>query len=200
MQREHAPLIRRAVAGDSAAFEELIRGEEKYIYCVILHYMGDVHEAEDCLQEVMLKVYRALSTYRSDCSFRTWVSAIASNYCKDQLRKRKNKRDVSIDEMDENGEQLPSRASSPETEYIAGESYRALLRAIDELPKDMRQTVLLREMDGLSYDEIADTTGQEIGTVRSRLNRARAKLRKFVQDNPELFGEYFVNIAERRRG
>ena len=182
-------LIQDAASGDFRAFEELIIPYEKPIYNYCLRMLCDVYEAEDVSQEVFIKVYKNLKKYqsRTDGSFKSWVYTIANNACIDEIRKRKSRvRPESLDEVYESdgGEmsrQFESGEITPEEAVIKKERQKIITGAISKLPAEFKQMILLRELRGMSYEEIAKITGIKIGTVKSKISRARAYLKEQIK-------------------
>ena len=175
--------LRRAQKGDTAAFEQLITPHEQVIWRVCWHYTHHQQDAADCMQEAMLKAWRAIGSYRGDCALESWLYRIAATVCLDFLRKQKRLPETeSADEMAESGFHPVDDSPTPEAAALHAESGAQLREAIDALPGDMRTVLILYALEGRPYDEIAEVTGTSIGTVKSRLNRARQKIAKFLQD------------------
>ena len=194
MQRgldEHE-LIQKAGRGDAYAFEQLMAAHENKMYAVALRMCGNREDAQDCLQEAMVRVYRALSGFKGQSSFSTWVYRITMNSCLDELRRRKNRMTSSLDAMLENGFAPSDDGDTPEQSSLRSEQRRALERAIRELPEDMRAAIVLRDVQGLSYEEIAQALEANVGTIKSRISRGREKLRGVLLEQPELFGRRMV--------
>lgn len=163
--------------GDQNAFELLTLKYHSRIMGVVRRYIDDAEEAQDVVQDVFVKAYMALSKFRGESAFYTWLYRIAVNASKNCLVKTKTGRGVpivgmDIDEMENFSEALRSNAS-PEAEYSRDELQKALSDAIESLPKDLKFALTLRELDGFSYQEISEITSCPIGTVRSRIYRAR---------------------------
>ena len=194
MQRgldEHE-LIQKAGRGDAYAFEQLMAAHENKMYAVALRMCGNREDAQDCMQEAMVRVYRALSGFKGQSSFSTWVYRITMNSCLDELRRRKNRMTSSLDAMLENGFAPSDDGDTPEQSSLRSEQRRALERAIRELPEDMRAAIVLRDVQGLSYEEIAQALEANVGTIKSRISRGREKLRGVLLEQPELFGRRMV--------
>ncbi len=181
-------LIRKAGKGDAYAFEQLMAAHEGRMYAVALRMCGNREDAQDCLQEAMLRVYRALSGFKGQSSFSTWVYRITMNSCLDELRRRKSRTSTSLDAMLENGFSPSDDGDTPEQNSLRSEQRRALERAIAALPEDMRSAIVLRDIQGLSYEEIAQALDANVGTIKSRISRGREKLRAVLMEQPELFG------------
>lgn len=169
-------LVARAQRGDLDAFEELVRRYRNEVFAVSYHYLRNREDAWDISQEVFLKAHRALKRFRGDSSFKTWVLRIAANRCKDYFKKRRL-RTVTLDAEDSD-HQVPSRTAGPVKNLEAQELGQAIQKAIEELPEKHRTAFVLREYEGLSYEEMAQTIGCSTGTVMSRLHHARKKLQK----------------------
>ena len=175
--------LRRAQKGDTAAFEQLVTPHEQTIWRVCWHYTHHQQDAADCMQEAMLKAWRAIGSYRGDCALESWLYRIAATVCLDFLRKQKRLPETeSADEMAESGFHPVDDSPTPEAAALNAESGAQLREAIDALPGDMRTVLILYALEGRQYDEIAEITKTSIGTVKSRLNRARQKIAKFLQD------------------
>lgn len=198
MQQE-AHLLRRAQKGDLHATSELMASYEKRIYALCLRMSGDRDDALDCAQEAMVRIWRSLSSYRQESSFSTWVYRIATNACLDMIRKKKVRLAVSLDALTDLGFSPADMSADPEAKAIASARKQALADGIAALPLDMRTALVLRDVQGFSYEEIAEILDTQLGTVKSRINRAREKLRGILFQNTELFGEPRVYGSERRK-
>ena len=188
MPAEEQKLIDAAIAGDSSAFERLIEPLEGRIYAVALRMCGNREDAQDCMQESMIRIYRALSSFKGQSSFSTWIYRITMNTFLDELRRRKARRSTSLDTLLDSGWSPTDETDTPERHAIQSEQRRTLERAIAELPEDMRAAVVLRDIQGLAYDEIASALNVNVGTVKSRISRGRERLREKLSAHPELFG------------
>jgi RNA polymerase sigma-70 factor, ECF subfamily len=185
-------LVRRATQGDEAAFELLMRAHESRMFAVSLRMCGNREDAQDCLQEAMLRIYRAMSNFKGQSSFATWAYRITMNTCLDELRRRKLRTATSLDVLLDTGWAPTDEGVTPEQHSIASEQRRMLERAIADLPEDMRAAIVLRDVQGFSYDEIAKMLEANVGTIKSRISRGREKLREVLIRQPELFGRYPV--------
>ena len=185
-------LIRRAGRGDSAAFETLMSAQEGRMYAVALRMCGNREDAQDCMQEAMVRVYRAISGFKGQSSFATWVYRITMNSCLDELRRRKARTSASLDAMLENGYSPSDETDTPEHHSLQAEQKRLLEKAIADLPEDMRAAIVLRDIQGCSYDEIARVLNANVGTIKSRISRGRERLRSVLSLQPELFGRHSV--------
>lgn len=184
---EENDLIQRASGGDPQAFNTLLGQYESRIYAVAVRTCGNAEDAKDCLQETMLRIYKSISGFKGQSSFSTWVYRIAMNTCLDELRKRKSRPSASLDALVDEGWSPSSQDEGPERHAIRRERRAALMRIIGELPEDMRAAVVLRDIQNLSYEEIAEALDVNVGTIKSRISRGREKLREKIAANPELF-------------
>ncbi len=174
-------LVERTVAGDQRAFELLVVKYQRRIQRLIARMVRDVDLVDDIAQETFIRAYRALHQFRGDAQFYTWLYRIAVNTAKKALLDLK--RDPTVSESALKSSQDDEETSrpglelispeTPETELAAKDIARTVNAALDSLPEDLRQALVLRELDGLSYEEIAEVMGCPIGTVRSRIFRAR---------------------------
>ena len=180
-------LIERASAGDPSAFNRLMEAHERRMYAVALRMCANREDAQDCLQEAMLRVYRAIGGFKGQSTFSTWVYRITMNTCLDELRRKKNKQNASLDSLLDMGWSPADESDTPERHAVRSEASRQLHSAIRELPEDMRAAVVLRDIQGLSYEEIAQALDINVGTIKSRISRGREKLREKLKENAELF-------------
>ena len=181
-------LAAAAQSGDLGAFNELVRRYERRVFGLCRGMLRARDAAEDAAQDTMLAAWRGLSGYRGG-NFSAWLLRIAGNRCRDELRRRKRRPSTSLEELvDERGDAFapPDESRTPEQRALDSETGRALLRALDSLPDGQRQTVILRDVQGLHYDEIAQATGATVGTVKSRLSRGRARMRQLLIESGEL--------------
>jgi RNA polymerase sigma-70 factor, ECF subfamily len=177
-----ASLIARCAAGDEQACADLVEEHQRLVFQLALNLLGDTQEALDLSQEVFLRVFRTLPTFRGNSTLRTWIYRITVNQAKNRLRwwrRRRRAQQVSLDEHMRDHGDLPTDAvgSSPDRVLRQKEIGDRLRDALDRLPFDQRTAIVLREIDGLSYDEIAFSLGVAVGTIKSRLARARESLR-----------------------
>lgn len=190
--------LRRAQKGDHAAFEQLITPYEGMVWRVCWHYTGHREDAADCAQEAMLKAWRSLPNYRQDCSLETWLYRICTSCCLDLLRRKRGKQDVSLAEMSETGFDPPASSPTPEESALHSEETTELHTAISMLPEDMRTVLILSALENKTYEDIAAVTGVAVGTVKSRLNRARVKLSQILSQMREPSAANCVQHHERR--
>ncbi|MBQ6374355.1 MAG: sigma-70 family RNA polymerase sigma factor [Clostridia bacterium] len=182
-------LIERAVRGDAQAFNELLSQHEKRMYAVALRMCCNREDAQDCLQEAMLRIYRSISGFKAQSSFGTWVYRITMNTCLDELRRRKSRPSTSLDGLLDTGWSPSDTGETPEQHALRSEQRRGLTQAIGELPDDMRAAVVLRDVQGMSYEEIAQVLSANVGTIKSRISRGRERLREKIRENMQLFGD-----------
>ena len=186
-REQEAQIVRRVLQGDVNAFEKLVTEYEKAVYAIALRMTGNAEDAADMTQETFIKAYNSLQSFRGDSKFSVWLYRIASNVCLDFLRSRSRKPTVSLSVEDDEGEEteldIADESQSPEQLLERGLTRDAVRRGLEALPPDYRQILLLREIQGLSYEEIADVLQIEVGTVKSRIFRARKRLCSFlIQD------------------
>ena len=175
--------MRRAQKGDPQAFEQLVTPHEQMLWRVCWHYTHHQEDAADCLQEAMLKAWRAIGSYRGECAVSSWLYRIAATVCLDFLRRQKRLPETeSADALAESGFDPADDSPTPDAAILKTESNADLQAAIDTLPGDMRTVLILYALEGLGYEQIAEATKTSVGTVKSRLNRARQKLTKFLAD------------------
>lgn len=177
--------IIRAANGDAQAFEALMLLHQNSIFALCLRMMGQRQDALDMAQEAMLRVYRSLGNFKAQANFGTWVYRITTNVCIDELRRRKRKEALSLDALSENGFEQEGEAQSPEQEFLRLEIREELAAAIAMLPEDQRAAVVLRDVQGLSYEEVAQSLSINLNTVKSRISRGRQRLRKILQKTGE---------------
>lgn len=187
MEYNEQKLIEKASGGDASAFNRLMANHEKRMYAVALRMFANREDAQDCLQEAMLRVYRSIGSFKGQSSFSTWLYRITMNTCLDELRRKKNKQNTSLDNLLEQGWSPADESVAPEQHALQSEFRHELQLAIRELPEDMRSAVVLRDVQGFAYDEIAQVLNVNVGTVKSRISRAREKLRGKLRERPELF-------------
>ncbi len=172
-------------------FEYLAGKNERQVYAVCYHMMGNREDAQDCAQETMLRAFRAFNSFRRDASFSTWVTRIAMNVCTDALRKRRPV--ISLDQArEEKGLDIPDEAPTAYAKLEEKERLRLLREALQQLPEDARQMIVLRDIRGMSYDDIAEAMKLPLGTVKSRVSRAREKLSALLKQSSELFSSSSV--------
>lgn len=170
-------LLQKAQEGDRKAFEALVALHSRRVYNLALGYTGRHHDAEEIAQTVFVKVWKALPQFRGASAFSTWLYRLTLNACTDHYRReRKRRGDLSLDDPDLSP--IRDAAPSPEEIVIQREEEAILRKALAQLPEQHRVILILREMDGLDYQEIAQVLELQVGTVKSRLARARRALRE----------------------
>lgn len=180
-------IVERAGKGDEDAFEQLVTAYESMVYNLSLRMTGDRDEAFDLTQETFLKAWHAVALFQFDCKFSTWLCRIASNTCIDHLRRQRRHPTLSLTALDE--ENIPyERAIADSSQDPAGLLEQVLDRemidsAMKRLPPDDRLILSLRAIDGMSYAEIGEAMALKAGTVKSRLARAREKMRRLLDGN-----------------
>ncbi len=191
-------LLRRARQGDADAFEQLMTPLEKLIWRVCWHYTGQRETASDCAQEAMIKIWRSLDSYRGDCAFESWVYRIAANCSMDAMRKKKRDRSESIEPLKEAGFDPADPEPGTEEKVIAAERKRQLRECITRLPEDQRDALVMTQLEGMSYEDAARRLDVSEGTIKSRVNRAKVKLKEWLTDSGELSASGSVQKSERR--
>ncbi|HIR87014.1 MAG TPA: sigma-70 family RNA polymerase sigma factor [Candidatus Limivicinus faecipullorum] len=181
MTREQEYLIvQQVLEGNTNAFEELVLEYEKKVYNVALRILGNSEDAADMTQEAFIKAFNSLSGFRGDSKFSVWLTRIVSNLCLDFLRSRSRRPTVSLSVEDDEGDDvqldIADVSQSPELLLERSLTRESVRRGLKALPEDYREILLLREIQGLSYDEIAEALNIEVGTVKSRIFRGRKKL------------------------
>lgn len=186
-REQEAAVVRQVINGNTNAFEKLVLEYEKSVYNIALRMVGNSEDAADMTQEAFIKAYNSISNFRGDSKFSVWLYRIVSNVCLDFLRSRKRKPTVSLSVEDDEGEEsqldIADETQSPELLLERSLTREAVRRGLDSLPPDYRQILLLREIQGLSYEEISQVLGLEDGTVKSRIFRARKKLCAFLSQS-----------------
>ena len=191
-------LVRRAQQGDNGAFEELLLLHQKKVYNLCLRMSANQDDALDLSQEAFIKAWRSIGQYQFEASFSTWLFRLTSNVCIDFLRRKKRRQETSLtesyDDSDEGAElSLPDAQPLPEQQAITNETKLELAQAMAQLAPDHREILQLRVMEDLPYEQIADILGVRVGTVKSRLARARLSLRKILKT-----GNYFEAASSER--
>ncbi len=188
-------LIKLAQRGDLDAFNRLVLTYQHQVYNLAYRIMGEEAPAADAAQEAFISAYNHLKSFRGG-SFKSWLLRIVTNACYDDLRRRKRRPATSLEAMvnDDNSEtdfELPSSADGPETIVQQHEMASLLQMGITTLPADQRIVLVLSDIQGMSYEEIAEVTQSNLGTVKSRLSRARLKLREYLLAHGELLPENY---------
>ena len=190
---DEAELINLAQHGDLTAFNRLVAANQTRLFNVAYRVMGDQSDAADATQEALISAFRNLSSYRGG-SFRAWLMRIVTNACYDELRRRKRRPSLSMDDLGEeileadglgNGF-LHAPQEGPEATAMRTELARAIQDCLDRLPDEFRMVAILADVQGYEYREVAAAVGKPLGTVKSRLARARARMRDCLQRHGEL--------------
>ncbi len=196
---EERELIARCQAGDEAAFEALVRMHEKRVYALCRRMCRSEDDALEAAQDAFLAVWRGIGSFREDAAFSTWLYRLATNACLDLLRREKKRSlDVSLDDEEARLDPVDA-APQPEEAALRAETRRMVREGLYALPDDYREVLLLRETEQLSYQEIADITGLELGTVKSRISRARLALRNYLTANGNFFERASSKVTECNR-
>ena len=186
-REQEAAIVRKVLGGDANAFETLVLEYEKNVYNIALRMTGNSEDAADMTQEAFIKAYNSLQSFRGDSKFSVWLYRIVSNVCLDFLRSKNRRPTVSLSVEDDDGEDaqldVADESQSPELLLDRKLTRDSVRRGLDSLPPDYRQILLLREIQGLSYEEIAQALSLEVGTVKSRIFRARKRLCTFLIDD-----------------
>ena len=186
-------LIAAAQRGDVQAFNKLIVTYQNIVYNVAYRILHDQDAAADAAQEAFLSAFHALHGFRGG-SFKAWLLRIVTNACYDQLRAQQRRPTSSLDDLEvdpDHSTMLQDEAESPEEYALRQDLGRAIQSGLDVLPEDQRTTLILSDIQGFSYEEIAQATSVSLGTVKSRLSRGRARLRDYLQAKEELLpGRY----------
>ena len=186
MPQEDAALVKAFQAGNKASFDELVLRHKDRLFNLCFRFLGDYQEANDSAQEVFVKIYRSLKGFRLESAFSTWLYRIAVNTCKNKLKSSEYRHKKKMVHLDNPGTlegsigalEITDDTQSPLLELERKERLNLIRQAIDSLPPAQKMVVVLRDIEELSYDDIANITGYSLGTVKSRLSRARLDLRK----------------------
>lgn len=192
MQPTDEALIERSKNGDLEAFEALVRRYENKVYTVAYRFLGNHADASDLAQETFLRLYQALPNFRGESSFMTWLYRITANACRDEIRRRQRYNVVSLDgETGANNSLVISQAQSgilsPEDAVEKKELNEMVQKILNKLTEEHRLVLVMREIQGMSYEEIALFLDCSLGTVKSRLSRARQAFREIFIEQRELF-------------
>jgi len=178
-------LIQKSQQGDMDAFEQLLLRYEKKVYTIAYKYMGNHDDASDMAQEALIKAYQSIDRFRGDAAFSTWIGRITANQCLDELRRRKKVQVTSLDdevELEEGSVQkeIAAETDTPEEHTIKQETVQYVQSMIGQMREEYRIVLVLRELDGHSYEEIAQMLSCSLGTVKSRISRARNYLKEQI--------------------
>lgn len=195
MHLDDQELVRRCRNGDLSSFDELMRRYEKKVYSLCFRMTGNTEDAADLAQEAFLKVYRALPAFRGQAAFSTWLFRIVTNNCLDGRRRAASRPtllalDRTLDT--EEGEltlELPGNSPDPQNSLLQAELQHEISLLLGSLPSGQRLVLVMRDLEGYTYEEIAAALNVSLGTVKSRLNRARLRLRDLYLRKEELFSK-----------
>jgi RNA polymerase sigma-70 factor (ECF subfamily) len=180
---DESTIIDRFKKGDKAAFEELVLKYQDRIYNLCRHMLGNAHDAQDAAQDTFIKAHRNLTKFKPEASLYTWLYRIAVNTCLDY---KKRPFFESLFQNSDKGEEFnvegPSEGPSPERLYESKQIGYALQKGLKQLSLKLRSVIILKEIEGLSYEEIAEALETSVGTVKSRISRARDELRELLKD------------------
>jgi RNA polymerase sigma-70 factor (ECF subfamily) len=185
-----ALLVRRCIAGDAAAWEEIVQRYHRRIYNICYRFTGTSNDADDLTQEVFIKMYRTLNTYDGDRgAFMTWVTTMTRNLLVDHFRRTRQDRvtdslDTTASDHEDAlplGDRIPDRGPAPDTKVQSREAKEAVHEALQKLSPELREAVILRDLQDFDYREIATVLKVPEGTVKSRINRGRAELARLLQ-------------------
>ena len=183
-EADEISIIKQVLGGDADAFEHIVKKYEKKVYNLALRYLKNRDDALDLSQEVFIQVYNNLAQFRGDSQFSTWIYRVTYNKCVDMLRKtQKLRRNVVMSTDDENFFETRDCRASIEEDYEGRETLVTVMKIIDTLPSEQRDVVILRYIKDLSYSQIADVLGIAEGTIKSRLNRARLKIKEQLKES-----------------
>ena len=184
-RQEEQEIIQKVLSGDTEAFEALVLEHQNKVYSLALRMVGNEEDARDMAQDAFIRAFNSLEGFSGDSKFSVWLYRLTSNICIDFLRSRAKKRTVSMTWSDEEGEdagelEIPDERYSPEAQFERTNVRDSVRRGLDSLSPQYRQILVLREINGLTYEEIGKVLGIEEGTVKSRIFRARKKLCDFL--------------------
>jgi RNA polymerase sigma-70 factor (ECF subfamily) len=186
LEGRESTLVARCAQGDQAACAELVAEHQRMVYQLAFHLLGDRDDALDLSQDVFMRVFRTLHQFRGQSQLRTWIYRIVVNQARNRQRwwrRRRRASQISLDQhLQTHGEPTGNPQAAPDNMLLQKRLASQLRAALDALPFDQRSVIVLREIDGLSYDEIAFSLGVTLGTVKSRLTRARRALRDVLQE------------------
>ncbi|MDN5348268.1 MAG: polymerase sigma-70 factor, subfamily [Clostridia bacterium] len=171
-------LVAQSKVGNLEAFSELVERYQKLVYTIAYRFLGDYEDACDAAQEAFVRAFTRLHTFKGDCSFKTWLCHIVANVCRDELRRYKRHPQVFWDDGPVAETDLNPQFILPEEALAAKEDEILLQNLLNCLPPEFRAVVVMRDIQGFSYEEIASQLGCSLGTVKSRLNRARKYLKE----------------------
>lgn len=186
LDKREKHLIKKAKAGDEKSFEALISACQNKAYNIAYRYLRNEEDASDAIQESFIKIYRYLDNFKEDSKFETWVYRIVVNTCNDILRKNNRYKMVdSLYKTEEEGDfilEIPDSSKAPEVVLLQNEESNRILHSLEKLSSEHKEIIVLRDIQGFSYEEIGKILQCSIGTVKSRLSRSRLKLREVYME------------------
>ncbi|MDI3533885.1 MAG: polymerase sigma-70 factor, subfamily [Thermosediminibacterales bacterium] len=190
-------LIKKCQEGNLQAFSKLVKLYEKKVFNIAYRMLGDYEEAGDVSQEVFLRIYKSIESFKGNSSLATWIYRVTTNMCIDQLRRKKGKQIYSLDEPIETDygklyPEAPDASDTPEEQVLKKDVQKLIKKSLEKLPEEQRIVIVLRDIQGFSYNDIAEITGCSLGTVKSRINRGRKALKDIIESDGELFEK--VNV------
>ena len=191
--KNESELIKAAQKGQLPAFNQLVLQYQGLAYNVAYRVVSDEDMAADATQDSFIKAYKALSQFRGG-SFKAWLLRIVTNSCYDLMRQKQRRPSEPLDDVladPDHSSLMTDDSEGPEDHALRGELGSVIQSCIGKLPHDQRATLVLSDIQGMNYQEVADVTGVSVGTVKSRLSRARAKLRDILQENKELLPQQY---------
>ena len=202
-REEEAKIIRAVVDGNTNAFEDLVLEYQKQVYHITLKMTGNEEDAFDLSQETFLKAFRALSSFRGEAGFGSWLYRMAANLCIDFLRKKKRQGGGQLISLDEDEEdrrprELPDLRYEPQGALEKKEMRQKVQEGLQRLPHEQRLILVMRDVEGFSYQEISDALKIELGTVKSRIYRARAHLARLLTEDGNFLKDPSSEGMERR--
>lgn len=187
-------LIEKCKNGNIEAFEKLIFDYQKKVFNLCYRYLENYHDASELAQEVFIKVYKSIDSFKGESSLSTWIYKIAASACIDELRRRK-RRIMPIEDYDHINKksELTDNHFSPHEQYEKNEVKREIQEAISQLSEEYKTAIILRDIQGFSYDEIASIVGIPLGTVKSRIKRARNAIKEYLSNGGNFFDKVSSN-------
>ena len=196
--------IEKAKQGDPQAFEELVLKYQDKIYTLAVRMVRDREEAADLAQEAFIRAWQNLGSFQGNSSFGTWLHRLATNVCLDHLRKQARRQEiatsVSLDDENSGWTEPVDVTQDPQRRLEQSQLRQAVEQGLEQLPEHHRRALVMREIAGLSYQEIAGELGVDLGTVKSRIARARMNLRKILLEDGNLFYGETSNTTKKKQG
>ena len=199
-REEESRIIRAVLDGNTNAFDDLVEEHQNRVYHIALKMTGNEEDAFDLSQETFLKAYRSLKSFRGEAGFGSWLYRLASNLCIDFLRKKKRRplQTASLDDEEGRPTDLPDLRHEPQNELERKEIREKVRAGLRRLPEEQRLILVLRDVEGFSYQEISSILGVELGTVKSRIYRARARLAVLLTEEGNFFRDPSSERVKRR--